>query len=75
MVRTLLSRLSTFHDDEQGDEGVNKILIIAMIAIPLILVLIFFGGEIVEFFQNAWNNLTGTSTNSGPDSGWQGGGG
>jgi Flp pilus assembly pilin Flp len=52
----LLRRL---HRDEQGDEGVNKILIIAMVAVPLIIVLIFFGGQIKDFFVNAWNDLTG----------------
>jgi Flp pilus assembly pilin Flp len=52
-------RLRRFHHDETGDEGVNKILIIAMIAIPLIIALIAFGDKIVEFFKDAWDKLTG----------------
>lgn len=46
-----------FHSDERGDEGVNKILIIAMVAIPLIVILIIFGGEIIDFFKGEWTEL------------------
>ena len=68
--------LRRFHEDEQGDEGVNKILIIAMVAVPLIIVLIFFGGQIRDFFVNAWNDLTGkTMDTEDPFSGGGGGGG
>ena len=52
-------RLRGFHGNEQGDEGVNKILIIAMIAIPLIIILIAFGDEIGSFFKDQWDKLRG----------------
>jgi Flp pilus assembly pilin Flp len=52
----LRSRLSRFHESEQGDEGVNKILIIAFVAVPLIIVIILFGSKIKGWF--------GTSTNA-----------
>jgi Flp pilus assembly pilin Flp len=58
--------LRRFHSDEQGDEGVNKILIIAMIVVPLVIVLILFGKNIVEFFNSAWKKLTGTSETDSP---------
>ena len=61
-----LRALRRFHSDEQGDEGVNKILIIAMIVVPLVIVLILFGKNIVEFFNNAWKKLTGTSEKESP---------
>lgn len=51
--------LARIHRDERGDEGVNKVLIIAMIVIPLVIVLIWFGDEIVGFFQTQWSNLQG----------------
>jgi len=51
--------LARIHRDERGDEGVNKVLIIAMIVIPLVIVLIWFGDEIVGFFQTQWANLQG----------------
>ncbi len=64
---SVLRALSRFHTDEQGDEGVNKILIIAMIVVPLVIVLILFGKNIVEWFQEAWKKLTGTSKDNAPD--------
>ena len=67
---SVLRALRRFHTDEQGDEGVNKILIIAMIVVPLVIVLILFGKNIVEFFQKAWEKLTGTSKDNAPDSGF-----
>ncbi len=67
--------LRRFHQDEQGDEGVNKILIIAMVAVPLIIVLIFFGGEIKKFFVEAWANLKGEQIDSSNEFDGSGGGG
>lgn len=49
--------LARIHRDERGDEGVNKVLIIAMIVIPLVIVLIWFGDEIVTFFKGQWDAL------------------
>jgi Flp pilus assembly pilin Flp len=63
---SLMRALRRFHTDEQGDEGVNKILIIAMIVVPLVIVLILFGKNIVEFFNAAWKKLTGTSETDSP---------
>ena len=56
---SLVSRLRALHRDERGDEGVNKILIIALIAIPIVIVLILFGKQIVEWFKQAWEDLSG----------------
>jgi len=61
----LKQALARIHRDEQGDEGVNKILIIAMIVIPLVIVLIAFGDKIVEFFQAQWAALTGEEIDQG----------
>jgi hypothetical protein len=58
-VSNVLGRLRGFWADEQGDEGVNKVLIIAMIVIPLVIVLIAFGDKIIDFFQDQWTKLTG----------------
>lgn len=59
--RRVLERLRSFPSNETGDEGVNKILIIAMIAVPLIIALIVFGGEIKKFFTERWEKLKGKS--------------
>ena len=55
----LRSRFAGLHRDEQGDEGVNKVLIIALIAVPLIIVMIIFGREIAAWFDSAWTNIKG----------------
>ena len=67
----VLARLRRFHRDEQGDEGVNKVLIIAMIVVPLVTVLIIFGKEIVTFFKKAWGDLTKKSETEGPAKGYE----
>jgi Flp pilus assembly pilin Flp len=66
-IRKTLAALQRFHRDEQGDEGVNKILIIAMIVVPLVIALILFGKDIVKFFSDAWKNLTKSSTDNSPE--------
>ena len=64
---SLTRALARLHRDEQGDEGVNKILIIAMIVVPLVIVLILFGKDIVNFFTNAWKKLIGKSETDSPN--------
>ncbi len=66
----VLARLRRFHRDEQGDEGVNKVLIIAMIVVPLVTVLIIFGKDIVTFFKKAWDKIKGKSESEGPETGY-----
>ena len=70
---SLRGALARLHRDEQGDEGVNKILIIAMIVVPLVIVLIVFGNDIVKFFKVQYDKLTGTSKDKSPDLGYPGG--
>ncbi len=57
--RGLKATLARFHRSEQGDEGVNKILIIALVVVPLVIVLIVFGSKIKAWFQTAWDDITG----------------
>lgn len=58
-------RLGGFHKDQQGDEGVNKILIIALIVVPLVIIILIFGKKIAGWFQGASNNMTNEqNTNS-----------
>lgn len=66
----VFARLRAFHRDERGDEGVNKVLIIAMIVVPLVTVLIIFGKDIVKFFKDAWNKIKGKSESEGPETGY-----
>ena len=43
--------------DEEGAEGLEKVLIIAAIALPLLAVLLFFSGAIKEWVTNEWGNV------------------
>ena len=47
--------------DEEGAEGLEKVLIIAAIALPLLAVLLFFSGEIREWVSDNWDSVQGTS--------------
>jgi hypothetical protein len=59
--------LTLFHRNETGaDEGMNKLLIFAMVALPLLALLIFFGGRIVTFAQEQFDTVFGDGGNSVP---------
>ena len=54
--------LSTFHANDTGaDEGMNKLLIFALVALPLLALLIFFGGEIVKFANTQFDTVFGSA--------------
>ena len=48
-------------NDEQGAEGLEKVLIIAAIALPLLAVLLFFSGEIREWVSSNWDSVNDTA--------------
>lgn len=56
------------HRDEQGAEGIEKILILAAVALPLLAVLLFFSGRIREWITDNWSDVTGTAGNENPTS-------
>lgn len=59
--------LGEFHRDEVGaEEGMNKLLIFAMVALPLLALLIFFGKNIVEFATSQWEAVFGGGSNAVP---------
>jgi len=52
--------LGRLHRDEVGaDEGMNKLLIFAMVALPLLALLILFGTQILEFATERWDQVFG----------------
>lgn len=54
--------IELWHDD-QGAEGLEKVLIIAAVALPLLAVLLFFSGRIREWVATNWESVVGTSGN------------
>ena len=51
--------LQRLHRDERGAEGLEKLLIIGAIVIPLLGVLIFFRDEISQWVEGLWNDIRG----------------
>ena len=62
LVRCLVS----LHRDERGAEGLEKLLIIAAIVLPLLGVLIFFRDEIGEWISGLWSDMRGDADFDGP---------
>lgn len=60
-------KLCELHTDEVGaEEGMNKLLIFAMVALPLLALLIYFGKDIVTFATEQWDSIFGDGGNSVP---------
>lgn len=53
-VKNLLVRI---HRSEQGAEGLEKLLIVGAIVIPLLAILILFRNVISEWVTEAWENV------------------
>lgn len=56
------TRVVEFLQDENGGERdtLTTLLILALIIIPLVLVIIFFGNQIKEFAKSAWDSVMGS---------------
>lgn len=51
---------SALHSNERGDnENLGRLLILALILIPLIILIAFFGQEIADAAREAWDNVIG----------------
>jgi Flp pilus assembly pilin Flp len=59
MVSTIIRSLKKLHRDEAGAEGLEKLLIIAAIVLPLLGLLIIFRNEIKEWVIQIWNQARG----------------
>ena len=58
-MRHLLREVAAFHRDERGMEGLEKLLIIAAITLPLLGLLIVFRNELWEWVQGLWQDTLG----------------
>ena len=56
----MFAEIREFHRNEVGaEEGMNKLLIFAMVALPLLGLLIYFGKEIVKFATDQFSTIAG----------------
>lgn len=60
-IWALLIQLHLFHSDQRGDnENLGRLLLLALVLIPLILLIAIFGGEIYDAAQAAWDEVMDT---------------
>ena len=57
--KTVRSGLSRLHADETGAEGLEKLLIVGAIVLPLLLVLILFRDQLFTWVTEKWDNILG----------------
>ena len=58
-MRKTFSLLRKLHRDERGAEGLEKLLIIAAVVLPLLALLIWGKNSITEWVQNKWKQIVG----------------
>jgi len=59
MFARVMSQLKRLHRDERGAEGLEKLLIIAAVVLPLLGLLIIFRNEIREWVTQIWKDAKG----------------
>jgi Flp pilus assembly pilin Flp len=64
MVKRIVSTLKKLHRDERGAEGLEKLLIVAAIVLPLLGLLIIFRNEIRDWVVGLWK---GAKDDAGSD--------
>ncbi len=60
-MRAVIEALKRFHEDERGAEGLEKLLIIAAIVLPLLGLLIVFRTSISNWVVGLWDQIRGQS--------------
>ena len=55
-MRRLVRELARLHRDERGMEGLEKLLIIAAITLPLLGLLIVFRNQLWEWVEGLWGS-------------------
>jgi len=67
-MKYVMDSLKRLHRDERGAEGLEKLLIIAAIVLPLLGILILFRNEIKEWVVNIWQEATEDAAGTWDDS-------
>jgi hypothetical protein len=53
---------ASLHENERGDnENLGRLLILALVLIPLIILIAYFGDEILTKANEAWDEIFGTT--------------
>ncbi len=59
MLKALKKHLLAIHQDQRGAMSVEKVLILAIIALPILIILYAFRKTIVEWFQGQAGQIPG----------------
>ncbi len=65
-LRGLRSLAARLHRDERGAEGLEKLLILAAVVLPLLGLLIFFRDELGEWVSGVWSDVRGEGEDFNP---------
>jgi len=66
MMQRMWNQVKRLHRDERGAEGLEKLLIVAAIVLPLLGLLIIFRNEIKDWVVEIWKQAKGdASANQG----------
>jgi len=57
MLKLIKNRLLALHHDDRGAMSVEKVLILAVIALPILIVLFLFKNRIIEYFNGQASQL------------------
>lgn len=66
-IRQIARLLTQLHESEQGAEGLEKILIMAAIVLPLLGVLLIFRNSIQSWVSSSWESMTGNANITDPN--------
>jgi Flp pilus assembly protein TadB len=65
-ISEIAVHLNALHSDERGDnENLGRLLILALILIPLIILIAFFGQEIATAAKEKWDEVFGNPVDPG----------
>ncbi len=65
----MIRQLKKLHRDERGAEGLEKLLIVAAIVLPLLGLLIWFRDELRSWVVEIWNTAKGKAQDNQSDFG------
>ena len=51
MLKSIQRRLAQFHRDDRGAMSVEMMLILAIVAVPVLILLYIFGKKVIAWFQ------------------------
>ncbi len=66
-VKRMMNKLRTLNRDQQGADMIEYILVIAAIALPLLGLVVWFGGDIKQWVLDLFSRIRGSAEETMPD--------